>query len=31
MRELAANSIEASFLAPERKLALLGDVEQYGW
>lgn len=31
MRELAANSIEASFLPPERKLALLRDVEQYGW
>lgn len=31
MRELAANSIEASFLAPERKLALLGEVERYGW
>jgi adenosine deaminase/aminodeoxyfutalosine deaminase len=31
MRELAANSIEASFLPPERKLALLGDVERYGW
>jgi aminodeoxyfutalosine deaminase len=31
MRELAANSIEASFLAPERKLALLGEVEHYGW
>jgi aminodeoxyfutalosine deaminase len=31
MRELAANSIEASFLLPERKLALLGEVEQYGW
>ena len=31
MRELAANSIEASFLAPERKLALLSEVEQYGW
>lgn len=31
MRELAANSIEASFLAPERKLALLGEIEQYGW
>ena len=29
MRELAANSIEASFLGPERKLALLGRVEQY--
>ena len=31
MRELAANSVEASFLAPERKLALLRRVEQYGW
>jgi aminodeoxyfutalosine deaminase len=31
MRELAANSIEASFLPPERKLALLGEVERYGW
>jgi adenosine deaminase/aminodeoxyfutalosine deaminase len=31
LRELAANSIEASFLGPERKLALLGDVERYGW
>jgi aminodeoxyfutalosine deaminase len=31
MRELAANSIEASFLEPERKLALLREVEQYGW
>jgi aminodeoxyfutalosine deaminase len=31
MRELAANSIEASFLPPERKLALLGEVEMYGW
>lgn len=31
MRELAANSIEASFLSPERKLALLGEVERYGW
>ena len=30
MRELAANSIEASFLPPERKLALLAEVEQYG-
>ncbi len=29
MRELAANSIEASFLPPERKLKLLGDVERY--
>ncbi|MDE1154778.1 MAG: adenosine deaminase [Acidobacteriaceae bacterium] len=31
MRELAANSIEASFLKPERKLQLLGEVEQYGF
>jgi len=31
MRELAANSIEASFLEPERKLKLLQEVEQYGW
>ncbi|MEO6982271.1 MAG: adenosine deaminase, partial [Edaphobacter sp.] len=31
MRELAANSVEASFLPPERKLALLEQVEQYGW
>lgn len=31
MRELAANSIEASFLPPDRKLALLGEVELYGW
>lgn len=31
MRELAANSIEASFLSPERKLALLAEVEHYGW
>ncbi len=30
MRELAANSIEASFLPPPRKLALLAEVEQYG-
>jgi aminodeoxyfutalosine deaminase len=29
MRELAANSVEASFLPPERKLALLQQVEQY--
>ena len=29
MRELAANSIEASFLPPERKLKLLAAVEQY--
>lgn len=31
MRELAANSIEASFLPPDRKLALLGEIERYGW
>jgi aminodeoxyfutalosine deaminase len=31
LRELAANSIEASFLGPERKLALLAEVEHYGW
>jgi adenosine deaminase/aminodeoxyfutalosine deaminase len=31
MREFAANSIEASFLGPERKLALLGEVERYGF
>lgn len=30
MRELAANSIEASFLPPPRKLHLLADVERYG-
>ncbi len=30
MREFAANSVEASFLAPERKLKLLGLVERYG-
>jgi len=29
MRELAANSIEASFLPPERKLKLLAAVEQH--
>ncbi len=29
MRELAANSVEASFLGPERKLKLLGMVEQF--
>lgn len=29
MRELAANSVEASFLGPERRLTLLGLVEQY--
>jgi aminodeoxyfutalosine deaminase len=31
LRELAANSIEASFLPPDRKLALLSEVEHYGW
>jgi aminodeoxyfutalosine deaminase len=31
MRELAANSVEASFLPPDRKLALLQRVERYGW
>lgn len=30
LRELAANAVEASFLGPERKLALLAEVEQYG-
>ncbi len=30
MRELAANSVEASFLAPTRKLLLLAEIEQYG-
>lgn len=29
MRELAGNSIEASFLPPERKLALLRELERY--
>jgi aminodeoxyfutalosine deaminase len=31
LRELAANSIEASFLDPMRKLSLLSEVEQYGY
>lgn len=31
IREIAANGVEASFLEPERKLALLGEVERYGW
>ena len=31
MRELAANSVEASFLPVERKLELLAQVEQYDW
>ena len=29
MRELAANAVEASFLPPTRKLALLAQIEQY--
>ena len=29
MREFAANSVEASFLGPERKLKLLAEVERY--
>jgi len=29
LRELAANSVEASFLPPARKLALLSRIEQY--
>ena len=29
MRELVANSVEASFLPPQRKIRLLQDVEQY--
>jgi adenosine deaminase/aminodeoxyfutalosine deaminase len=29
LRELAANSVEASFLPPHRKLALLSQIEQY--
>jgi aminodeoxyfutalosine deaminase len=31
MRELAANSVEASFLPPDKKLALLSEVERYGY
>jgi aminodeoxyfutalosine deaminase len=31
LREIAANSIEASFLKPDRKLALLSEIERYGW
>ena len=30
MRELAANSVEASFLEPNRKLKLLAQIEQFG-
>jgi adenosine deaminase/aminodeoxyfutalosine deaminase len=29
LRELAANAVEASFLPPPRKLALLAQIEQY--
>jgi adenosine deaminase/aminodeoxyfutalosine deaminase len=29
MREMAANSVEASFLPPDRKIKLLSEVEQY--
>jgi aminodeoxyfutalosine deaminase len=31
LRELACNSVEASFLPPERKLHLLGQIERYGY
>jgi aminodeoxyfutalosine deaminase len=31
LRELAANSFEASFLPAEKKLRHLGEVERYGW
>lgn len=31
MRELAANGVEASFLPPERKLALMREIDRYGW
>ena len=31
LRELAANSFEASFLGPERKLKMLAEVERYSW
>ncbi len=31
MRELAANAVEASFLPPERKINLLGQIERYGY
>ena len=31
MRELAANAVEASFLQPERKLALMAEIDLYGW
>lgn len=30
LRELSANAVEASFLPPTRKLALLAQIEQYG-
>jgi aminodeoxyfutalosine deaminase len=31
LREIAANGVEASFLPPERKLSLLGQIERYGF
>jgi aminodeoxyfutalosine deaminase len=31
LRELAANAVEASFLPPDRKLRLLGQIERYGY
>ena len=31
LRELAANAVEASFLPPDRKLNLLGQIERYGY
>jgi len=31
LRELAANAVEASFLPPDRKIVLLGKIEQYGF
>jgi aminodeoxyfutalosine deaminase len=31
MREIAANSVEASFLSPMRKIKLLAEVERYGY
>jgi aminodeoxyfutalosine deaminase len=31
LREIAANGVEASFLPPERKLNLLGQIERYGF
>ena len=31
LREIAANGVEASFLPPDRKLNLLGQIERYGY